>query len=174
MPELSDPAVPSPSPEMASILENLQKQKLSTSRQNVINSSSSTSSVKETSSSQQVRFALSRRGKQARSVRHVVVDNNNDKIWTQAVCLHIFFLFPYRIRLSVCVCMCVSASVNVVRCLGRRFVSCSISFILVYWYASAEYETHPKFAESCMAHAYILAHSSTNKLVHVLTRMRNQ
>lgn len=54
MPELSDPAVPSPSPEMASILENLQKQKLSTSRQNVINSSSSTSSVKETSSSQQV------------------------------------------------------------------------------------------------------------------------
>lgn len=54
MPELSDPAVPTPSPEMAAILENLQKQKLSTSRQNVINSSSSTSSVKETSSSQQV------------------------------------------------------------------------------------------------------------------------
>lgn len=56
MPELSEITVNSPSPEMASILENLQKQKLNSttnSRQNVINSSTSTSSVKELSTSSQ-------------------------------------------------------------------------------------------------------------------------
>lgn len=52
MPELSDAVATNPSPEMASIIENLQKQKLNTTtRQNVINSSSS--SIKETSSSSQ-------------------------------------------------------------------------------------------------------------------------
>lgn len=53
MPELSDAVTTNSSPEMSSILENLQqKHKLNTTtRQNVINSSSS--SIKETSSSSQ-------------------------------------------------------------------------------------------------------------------------
>lgn len=52
MPELTDAVVTNSSPEMSSIIENLQKHALnSQSRQNVINSSSS--SVKETSSSSQ-------------------------------------------------------------------------------------------------------------------------
>lgn len=58
MPELTETAVAAPSSEMVSLIENLQKQKLSAgsaaSLQNIINSSSSTSSVQETSSSQQV------------------------------------------------------------------------------------------------------------------------
>lgn len=59
MPELTESAVAAPSPEMASIMENLQKQTLaaSTSRQNIINQSSS-SSMTETSSSQQVNANL--------------------------------------------------------------------------------------------------------------------
>lgn len=52
MPELTDAVVTNSSPEMSSIIENLQKHALnSQSRQNVINAS--TSSVKETSSSSQ-------------------------------------------------------------------------------------------------------------------------
>lgn len=59
MPELTETAVAAPSPEMVSLLENLQKKNLSgTSLQNIINSSSSTSSVQETSSSQQVNLCF--------------------------------------------------------------------------------------------------------------------
>lgn len=124
MPELSDSAAPSPSPEMAAILENLQKQKLSTTRQNVINSSTSTSSVKETSSSQQV---CSRQP----TVTLLFVDKRMQSVY--------MFSRVY-----------VLASVRTLYRQAFCFILSLFRFIGVQLYTQS---THPEFVESCSSYA---------------------